>query len=102
MQWNRIARKRVHRDHIEIVRMARGKLALQLYSGVAQHPLRPRLRILQISKPGVGDGFNGGIDFVETKDIAGAPPGGQRASAKADPRDPPYSNIKSTPHHTSG
>ena len=80
MHRNRVARKGVHSQHVEILR----RFAFERQPRIARRDLDARRRIAQKRELASGDGDHLRIDFVEMKFVARLAIGAESARAQAD------------------
>ena len=83
MHGDRVARERVDREHVEVLR----RLALEVQPRVAQRDLDRRVAVLQVREVACAMRDHRGIDVVEAVDVALRAVGRERAGAEADHAD---------------
>src|SRR5258705_5687503 len=83
MYRDRVAGKRVDRQHVELLRL----FILQGNACVSKDNVDPRGRVAEIAERSLRDGNNLRIDFVKAKIIAGFSVSRQRTSAQSNRAD---------------
>ncbi len=94
VERNGIAGECVNGNEVVLTGLARGEFALQLHARVAQHGFSPRFRVAQERKPAMRERIHIGVDFIEAKCIAGAPPRRQRPRAQPNYSDSPIGTLQ--------